>query len=64
MKGDGMNKELQFDSWQGQEIFLFYAVPRLEMNISLEVKRSEHEVVHSPPSRAEIKNACSCTSTS
>jgi hypothetical protein len=28
------------------------------------VKRSEHEVVHSPPSRAEIKNACSCTSTS
>jgi hypothetical protein len=63
MKGKGMNKKLEFDSWQGQEIFLFYAVSRMEINVSLEVKWPEREVVHSPPSSAGIKNAWSCTST-
>jgi len=52
---------LGFDSWRGLGIFLFTTVSRTAL--SLGVKRPEREANHSPPSRAEIENAWSYTST-
>jgi hypothetical protein len=66
---------LGFDSRRGLGIFLFTTVSRTVLGPtqppiqwvpgapSLGVKRPGREVEHSPPSRAEVKNAWSYTST-
>jgi hypothetical protein len=63
-----MAEELQFDSQQGQEIFLFTIVFRPALRpaqppiqqllgaLSLGVKLQVHESDHSPPSSAAVKN--------
>jgi hypothetical protein len=57
-----------FDSWQGQEIFLFFKTSRPALGahpacysmgtrvLSLQVKWLRFETDHLPPSRAEVKN--------
>jgi hypothetical protein len=66
---------LEFDSRRGLGIFLFTTASRQVLGptqppiqwelgaLSLGVKRSGREADYSPPSSAEIKNACSYTST-
>jgi hypothetical protein len=70
-----MIRVLGFDSWQGLGIFLFTTGTRTALGtiqppiqwvlgaLSLVVKQLGHEVDHSPPSSAEVKNAWSYTST-
>jgi hypothetical protein len=64
-----------FDSQRGLGIFLFNAASRTALGptqppilrppeaLSLEVRRTEREADHSPPSSAEVKNAWCYTST-
>jgi hypothetical protein len=66
---------LGFDSRQGLGIFLFTSASRtalvatqppiqwVPVVLSLGVKRAGYEADRSPPSSAEVKNACSYTST-
>jgi hypothetical protein len=61
-------REPQFNSQQGQEIFLFSTASRLALKptqhpiqwvlgeLSLGIKWLEHEADHSPPSSTEVKN--------
>jgi hypothetical protein len=65
----------EFDSWQGQGIFLFATMSRLALEptqtpihwvpgvLFLEVKWPGCEADHLPPSSAKVKNAWSYTST-
>jgi hypothetical protein len=55
--------QLGFDSWQGQELFLYSTVSRLALGPILPpiqwvlaVTRLRHEAVHTPPSSAKFKN--------
>jgi len=64
-----------FDSQQGQSIFLFAIASRLTLgftqvpiqwvqeDLCLGVKQAGHEANHSPPTRTEVRNAWSHTST-
>jgi hypothetical protein len=64
-----------FNSRRGMGISLFTTVSKTALGptqppiqrvpwvLSLEVKRPGHEADHSPPFSAEVKNACSYTST-
>jgi hypothetical protein len=55
-------------SWRGDQLkhrdtFIFYYHFNLVYENIYSVQRSEREADHSPPSRAKVKNAWSCTST-
>jgi hypothetical protein len=66
---------LGFDSWQQLGIFLFTTMSRMAVGptqppiqwipgaLSLDVKWPRHDVDHSPPSSAKVKNAKHYTST-
>jgi hypothetical protein len=66
-----MAEESWFDSWQGQDSFLFFTASRVIVTypvgtrgLSPGVKWLWHEVDHSTPSNsAEVKNVLSYTST-
>jgi hypothetical protein len=64
-----MARELGFDSWKGQEIFLFPSVQAgsgaqtAPYPLRSGAKAPGREADHSPPSSAEIKNIWSYTST-
>jgi hypothetical protein len=59
--------DLEFQSWQGKDIFHLYKSSRLALvhtqppfkyikgTLSLGVKQRRHEADHSPPSNAEVK---------
>jgi hypothetical protein len=64
-----------FDSWHGQEIFLFSIVSRPALRptqppmqwllgaLSLGIKQQRREADHSPPSITEVKNSTAITFT-
>jgi hypothetical protein len=67
-------KGSQFHSWQGQNIFLFSTISTLAVAhpapypmvvevLSPGIKQLVQEAIHSPPSRAEVKNVWLCNPT-